>query len=255
MNRIIISISIVGIVALSGISRPLIAIDRTELVQAFNQITVEDIATMSRHIDTIAKDSARNTGYVKGFPTGGGGGVYLFFPNASGLNASNTTQSGNLTQLVGGAGGFVTNLSPEWGIGGLFGGMGGSAGKKVGTDYHEFSVGASFQMVQLRYKPIITPQWIIDFQIGAGILHGGYFASVTNEQLAGTDILRTKAITPAFIVGADFRYRITPTMYVGTTTGYFAAKLENLQRAGFTDSGTSLDFSGGFVAITMGGNF
>ncbi|NDC82947.1 hypothetical protein EB093_04700 [bacterium] len=240
-----------------NISKPAIAYgtDASPLSDILTRLTINDVVSINQRVKTLAEKSAEYSGYVYGFQTGGYGGGIIYCPNSSGLNGANTTLSGDLIHLWGGYGGFVVNMTPEWGVGAEFGGMGGYTGKKIGDFFHEYGVGASYQMMTLRYKPVITHSWIIDTQLGAGILSGGYYSTISNEHFSGSETYRLSAFSPALSIGVNIRYRLDPLLYVGSKMGYFWGQLSHLQRGGADDGSRSIDLTGGYIGLEFGGNF
>ncbi|MBT5856335.1 hypothetical protein HOH87_06870 [bacterium] len=245
--------TIIGLSVL--MSTVVLAGTKQETIDHLKSLSIDEFNEVIQSWKQTGEASAIDTGYVKGWSWGGGGGFFAFFPNVSGVNADNSSQAGNINVLYGGAGGFMISLDDRWALGGLFGGMGGGSAEKVGDDYHHYDVWGSFQMAAVKYKAVITDRWIMDIDLGVGVLHGGYDKTITNEQFTGSSVSRFKAMTPAIMVGIDMRYRLTPTWYVGSKAGYFGSKIEDLERAGVADEETSLDFTGSYVSIGMGGNF
>ncbi|MFC1617081.1 hypothetical protein ACFL2K_02575 [Candidatus Margulisiibacteriota bacterium] len=230
----------------------LFAIPKNELKNALKDLSWDDCFEIMQEVEKKANLSALTTGYVKNIPFGGAGGLMLVFPSA----ISNNFPAGldKLSTLYGGAGGFIYSLDKNWGIGGLFGGFGGASTKKIGANYTSFSTGAAFQHVCLKYKTIIDPQFIIDIDLGIGLLEGGYAYKVTDETAYSTNVSRS-GLGLSYLLGINLRYRFDATWFMGTKLGYFNGQLNKITRADFTDSGNTLDFSGVYFAMTMGGNF
>lgn len=91
--------------------------------------------------------------------------------------------------------------------------------------------------------------------LGVGYMTGGYTYTVTNEAMAGQDIARWGSTIPV-MAEIEARYRILPVWHVGFKAGYLSASINDLKRANFTDTTQKpLDFSSGYLAVTMGGNF
>lgn len=209
--------------------------------------------TLYEKMDTELNNLAKETGYLKFLPIGGAGGGYLFFPGNS-VNKGNTTQAKKIDTLYGGAGGFLVNLNTNWAIGGLFGGMGGGSETKIGPQYDSYSVGAAFQLVNVRYKWIKTENWFIDIDMGIGMIEGGYQNYSTDESSVLKEQQRF-GTSLATLIATDLRYRITPLSFIGLKVGYFSGALKDLERGGEKVIGSKIDFSQPFLAFTMGGNF
>lgn len=233
------------------------ALDKEELKKTLNEMSVDDYGEVIKNINEKALKTAEDTGYVNFYGSanvGGSGGYYVYFPSA--INQNKPAGLDDITSLQGGGGGFTVNMSKNWAWGVEFGGMGGISAKKNGANYTEYGVGAGYIIPYVKYKPIINPQWIVDLNLGAGYLVGGYTQWTSNETVGGvTEIHRYGSVIP-IKAEAELRYRINPVWFVGLKGGYLWANISELRRANLVDpAARPLDFSGAYAAITMGGNF
>ncbi|MFA5114189.1 MAG: hypothetical protein WC529_07845 [Candidatus Margulisiibacteriota bacterium] len=233
---------------------PALALTKAELKSTYQDMSLEDLNELSDITFKIVDDAAKKTGYVPGrFSMGGAGGLYYFLPNAS-INDNKPAQAQSISSLTGGAGGFMVNMTPQWAVGGLFGGLGGGSTNKVGADYYTYTAGAAFELVAAQYKPIINDNFIVGLDLGLGLAQGGYTIDVTNENLTGQDIIRS-GTGLAYLIGLDVRKRFTSTFFFSTKLGYFSAAFDTLKRGDFTDPGKSLKISAPYLSLGLGGNF
>jgi hypothetical protein len=246
----ILGICICGVLMSTSLS---FAMSNDDLVSAYQSLSVEQAEAIAKISNSKLEQGAIERGYVDVVPFGGAGGFMAFFPG-HGINGANRTQAKGITGLYGGAGGFMVNLNRNWALGGLFGGFSGSSTNKVGANYHNYSVGAGFQMLYGKYKWIVAPKYFIDIDMGLGLLEGGSKSTVDNEQSFSTYVPRDN-VSLAGLLGIEARYRITPTWHTGVRLGYFGSRFVELNRGLERDNSGSIDFSGTYAAITMGGNF
>lgn len=237
------------------LSVPALALSVSELKQTYQQMTQDDYNQLSEIGARIMNESARHTGYAKtdGPSIGGAGGFFYFIPNNS-INDNKPAAASSVSNLVGGAGGFLFNLNPNLALGGLFGGMGSGTTAKVGNDYYNYSVGGAFEMLHAQYKPIINNNFIIGLDLGAGLAQGGYSSYITDENVMSGEITRNGS-NVAYLIGVDVRKRLLNTLFLGVKLGYLNANIFPLSRGNFTDPGKKLDLSSTYLAVTLGGNF
>ncbi|MCX5751069.1 MAG: hypothetical protein NT099_05330 [Candidatus Saganbacteria bacterium] len=236
-----------------NVVKEVVIANKGQIKRALLDMDVDDLNQIRDHETNVMLNSARATGYVKGSNMGGAGGFFYFLPSTA-VNANKPSQVDDLTSMMGGAGGFLVNMNPNWALGGLFGGASGASSKKVGADFWSYSVGTMFGMLHSQYKPIINDDWIVGIDLGVGLALGGYSINKTNESMVGQDTVRN-GTTWAGLVGLDFRKRINPVWHTGLKAGYFACKFNTLGRGDYTDPGKTLDLSGPYLALCMGGNF
>ncbi|MFA5034494.1 MAG: hypothetical protein WC500_01745 [Candidatus Margulisiibacteriota bacterium] len=250
MKKIAVSCLLIGLVA-----APLFALTPAELKSTYDQMSIDELNDLSKSMEKIANESARKTGYVKEDPmsVGGGGGFYYFMPTGN-INDNKPLSGQSLGVLYGGAGGFMVNLNPNLAVGGLFGGMGGGSTAKVGTTYYSYSVATGFEMVQAQYKPIINDSIILGLDLGLGLAQGGYEVYTTDENLSGTDLVRSGNAL-AVLCGIDLRKRITNYFFTSLKLGWFSTSFDSLKRGDFVDPGKKLTISSYYLALTLGGNF
>jgi len=237
------------------LSGPVLALSVSELKQTYQQMTQDDYNQLSEIGARIMNESARYTGYAKtdGPSIGGAGGFFYFIPN-NGINANKPAAASSISNLVGGAGGFLCNLNPNLALGGLFGGMGSGTVAKVGNDYYNYSVGGAFELLHAQYKPIINDNFILGIDLGAGLAEGSYSSYVTDENVISGEITRS-GTNLAYLLGVDVRKRLLNTLFLGVKLGYLSANIFPLSRGNFTDAGKKLDLSSTYLAVTLGGNF
>lgn len=248
MKKIFLGLLVVLVV--SGVA---FSLTKDELKKAIKDLSPADLKEISENLSIKMLKSAEQTGFVEGSTMGGAGGFYVFRPVD--VNKNKPAVLSDLKTLTGGAGGFLCNLDKNWALGFLFGGMGGSSSNKISSDYYEYSVGAFFILPYLKYKPIIQPSFIVDLNLGIGWMTGGYSYSKTDENLHGQDVERSGTVWP-IMLEVEGRYRINPVWHTGLKLGYLLANITDLKRAGVVDAtAKSLDFSGFYLALCMGGNF
>lgn len=237
------------------LSGPVLSLSVSELKQTYNQMTMDDLTQLNEIGARIMNESARHTGYAKtdGPSVGGAGGFFYFIPNNS-VNDNKPAAASSVSNLVGGAGGFLFNLNPTLALGGLFGGMGSGTIAKVGNDYYNYSVGGAFEMLHAQYKPIINDNFIIGLDLAAGLAQGSYSSYITDENVTSGEIVRSGS-NLAYLCGVDVRKRLLNTLFLGVKLGYLSANIFPLSRGNFTDAGKKLDLSSTYLAVTMGGNF
>ncbi|HVN67329.1 MAG TPA: hypothetical protein VMT55_03080 [Candidatus Sulfotelmatobacter sp.] len=236
------------------LAAPLFALTTAELKDTYKQMTADDLTELQNIKLKVIEDSALNTGYMKSpVSVGGAGGLYYFLPNAS-INDNKPAQADSISSLIGGAGGFMVNLQPNLAVGGLFGGMGGCSGKKVGISYYTYSVNALFEMATLQYKPYIDNSWIVGLDLGLGLAQAGYTTNITDENLNGQDIVRSGS-NWAYLFGVDVRRRLMNTFFISGKIGMFSASIDSLKRGDFTDPGKKLTINAPYIELGLGGNF
>lgn len=250
---------VIGVVLLFSMINTAFALDKEELKQTLKELTVDELYDIKKNATDKVLKTAEDSGYIKnmmgGPAIGGGGGFNFYMPTNVSANIPAGVALDNVSQLYGGGGGFVVNMDKNWAWGVNFGGMGGFSQKKIGLNYYNYSVGTNYAIPYVTYKPIITPQWIVDMNLGAGYMMGGYTYTVTNEAMVGTDVSRWGSTIPV-MAEIEARYRILPVWFVGFKAGYLSASINELKRANFVDTTQKpIDFSGGYLAVTMGGNF
>jgi hypothetical protein len=238
-------------------SMPLFALSKFELTNTVKKLSWDELYFMGRILDQKSEETAKNTGFVRYYPWGGSGSFYMFSPSVTGINAGKASGSSasDITAINGMVGSFVYNISETMAVGGLFGSLAGSSEVKSGANYYTYAVDGTFQMGMLRYKVLQSRIFFIDAELGAGLFQGMYSNYQTDE--AGTiavDSYRSGSGI-SYLIGLDLRYRLSTTVYTGVKAGYFGASLANLSRGGVAESGTSLDFSGFYVAVSLGTNF
>lgn len=232
---------------------PALALEKEELKDTYRQMSWDDVLEIQEQVGQLALGSAVETGFVKGSAWGGSGGYYLLRP--TNINKNKPAELDNISLISGGGGGFVVNLDKSWAVGVNFLGMGGSSSKKIGVSYSYYNVGAFMALPYVMFRPVVLPNFIIDASLGAGWLAGGYDIYNTNELGVQTEISRSGNTWPVSFE-IDARYRIMPVWHVGLKGGYLLANISELKRADFVDTSVqSLDFSGLYFALTMGGNF
>lgn len=251
MKKVLLVLSLATLVMLSAAS--IRALEKEELILTIKGLTYDDIQQIEQGVQALAQVSALNSGYIAGSPVGGSGGYYIFRP--TGINRNKPAELDSLTTLTGGGGGFIVNLDRNWAVGVNFLGLGGTTSKKIGTDYSYYNVGAFMALPYVMYRPVILPQFILDAVLGVGYMAAGYDIYKSNETTVLADITRSGNTWPVTLE-IDARYRIMPTWFAGLKVGYLLANITELKRADFVDSAAqALDFSGLYLAITMGGNF
>lgn len=250
MKKIAVSCLLIGLIA-----APLFALTPAELKSTYDQMSIDEMNDLSKSMEKIANDSARKTGYVKEDPmsVGGGGGFYYFMPTSN-VNDNKPLAASSLGALYGGAGGFMVNLNPNLAVGGLFGGLGGASSTKVATTYHDFAVGAAFELAQLQYKPIINDNIILGLDLGLGFSQGSYQIYETDETSVNSDVIRA-GNGLAVLCGVDLRKRITNYFFTGLKLGWFSTSFDSLKRGDFIDPGKKQTISAYYLAVTLGGNF
>ena len=251
MKRII-SIVLISLIVTGSTVFPITKEEVKQLM--LDEFTAQDYIDIKKNEKKKIEDSAEFVPYIEEYNVGGGGGFWVFLPNSS-VNDNKFSQVDDVSYLTGGAGGFIVNLSQRYAVGGLFGGFGGFSEKKVGDDYYHYGLGGMFKMAILKYRPIIEKKVIVDLDLGLGLMSGAFSKYKTNESFSGTDVYRKKANKLAGLLGTHVRYRLNNLWTTGVKAGYMFADLGDLERAGSTDSSTSLDLSGVYLAVTMGGNF
>ncbi|MFC1770544.1 hypothetical protein ACFLZV_01525 [Candidatus Margulisiibacteriota bacterium] len=230
------------------------AVQKHEVVDLLSELDAADYNKIFQGIETALETDAKDTGYVKINPFGGAGGFYFFFPG-NGINTPKSSQAKSITNLYGGAGGFMFNFNKYLAGGFLFGGMGGKTSTKINSDFYEYSAGGFFQMALAKYKPIITEKFIVDIDLGLGVMFAGYENAKTDENYNGYEVKRSKSLQPCFLIGTDLRYRLNYFSFISLKAGYFYSKFDDLGRGDFSESGSSLEFSAPYLAVTWGGNF
>src|SRR3989339_853994 len=237
------------------IAAPILALTPTELKQTIKDLSLDDIKEIEDSLYKLSNESARQTGYVKEDPVsvGGGGGFYYFMPTGN-INDNKPLSASSLGSLYGGAGGFMVNLNPNLAVGGLLGGLGGASSTKGGTTYHNFAVGAAFELAQLQYKPIINDNIILGLDLGLGLAQGSYQIYETDESSVSSDVIRAGSGL-AILCGIDLRKRLTNFFFTGLKLGWLSTSFESLKRGDFTDPGKKQTISAYYLAVTLGGNF
>lgn len=223
--------------------------DRKDISQSMSYADYREIFESEKN---IVFERARTHAYVDVVPVGGGGGyMHLFF--GDGVNDGNLTQSGDISTGAGGLGGFMVNLTPQWAVGGLFGGFSGQSADKIGGSFHDYGIWGSLYQFVVTHRPVISDQWLVDVDLGIGIVTGGYSNWVSTESSVSINTYRTGASLSG-LMGVGVRYRFNSMWHLGVKTGYLFAQLSDLERGGVADGG-DLDLSAGYVAVMMGGNF
>ncbi|HAR63475.1 MAG: hypothetical protein DKM50_09405 [Candidatus Margulisiibacteriota bacterium] len=234
-------------------SFPVSSLEKQDIKNLLNNFTWEDYEEISRIIENKVLEVARRTGYIESMRVGGAAGFLSFFPG-EGINRQKPADLKNISSLTGLTGNLMFNFSRTLAVGGLIGVVEGTSSKKIADDFRYYSTSGTFQLLYFKYKPVVSDTYIVDVDLGLGLFEGKYRVFQTNEQLAGIDIVRSKTDF-CYLIGTDVRYRITPLWNTGIRMGYFWAKLNDLERAGSVDEGTSIDFSAPYLAIIIGGNF
>lgn len=230
------------------------AIDKEELKKSVDELSPEEIKDINDKLGEKMLKTAEDTGFILGSVMGGGGGFYVFFPNS--INKNKLAEVDNISCLYGGAGGFFVNASKNWGWGVQFGGMGGSSSKKVGSKYYSYTVGGTFAIPYLEYKVAIEPRFIFDVNLGLGFMWGGFTNEIVDETAPSITNVTRSGVTYPFLFDLECRYRINPVWHAGVKFGYLSASISELKRADFVDNSLQpLDFTGTYLAVSMGGNF